>query len=192
MESEIRGEVLLKRVSDIVGMKVVDSKGSSVGEVERVICSRTRGRVLGIALKRKRTGREKIVHYRDILSFGDDLLIISDRAVGRNPDGPEISRPVEGEDITGYLVLTANGKEIGVVKDTVIGENSGTIEGYMVAGDLFEDLLKGRKILRLDKTVTVGNGCVVLDTLEPENFKSPGGLENLLKLNDKNIYRGEC
>ena len=176
----------MKRVSDIIGMAVVDSKGSPVGEVERVICSRTRGRVLGITLKRKRPGRGRTtVYYRDILSFGDDLLIINDRAPARDLDMPDISRTVEGEDITGYLVLTADGKEIGVIKDTVIGENSGIIEGYMVAGDLFEDLIKGRKLLRLDNTAAVGKGCVVLDTVEIDSLDSPGGLENLLKLNNQ-------
>lgn len=176
----------MKRVSDIVGMTVVDSKGSPVGEVERVICSRTRGRVLGISLKSKMPGRGKtIVHYRDILSFGDDLLIINDRASGRDLDMPDISRPVEGEDITGYSVLTADGREIGVIKDTVIGETSGTIEGYIIAGDLFEDLIKGRKLLRLDNTAAVGKGCVVLDTIEVGSLDSPGGLENILKLNNQ-------
>ena len=177
---------MLKRVSDIIGMTVVDSKGSPVGEVERVICSRSRGRVLGISLKRKRSGRgSTVVHYRDILSFGDDVLIINDKAAGRDQDMPDISRPMEGEDITGYLVLTADGREIGVIKDTVIGENSGVIEGYMVAGDLFEDLIKGRKFLRLDNTAAVGKGCVVLDTIEVGSLDSPGGLENLLKLNNQ-------
>jgi uncharacterized protein YrrD len=178
--------VFLKRVSDIIGMTVVDSKGSPIGEVERVICSRTRGRVLGITLKRKRPGRGRaVVHYRDILSFGDDLLIVHDRAPGRDLDMPDIGRPEDGEDITGYLVLTADGREIGVIKDTVIGENSGTIEGYIIAGDLFEDLIKGRKLLRLDNTAAVGKGCVVLDTVEIDSLDSPGGLENLLKLNNQ-------
>lgn len=178
--------MLLKRVSDIIGMTVVDSKGSPVGEVERVICSRTRGRVLGITLKRKRQGKgSTVVHYRDILSFGDDILIINDRAPGRDLDMPDIGRPVEGEDITGYSVLTADGREIGMIRDTVIGENSGTIEGYIVAGDLFEDLIKGRKLLRLDNTAAVGKGCVVLDTIEVGSLESPGGFENLLKLNNQ-------
>lgn|GEM_PF-2896046 len=179
-----RGEVFLKRVSDIVGMTVVDSKGSPVGEVARVLCSRTRGRVLGIIVKRRRLARGgTVVHYKDILSFGDDLLIINDKSAGQNRDIPDISSPAEGEDVTGYSVITADGRELGVIRDTVIGESNGSIEGYLVAGDLFEDLLRGRKLLKLERSAVVGKGTVVLgDGAAADGTVKSGGLENLLRL----------
>ncbi|MGI6703427.1 MAG: PRC-barrel domain-containing protein [Clostridia bacterium] len=176
----------MKRVSDIVGMKVVDSEGSPVGEVARVLCSRTRGRVLGIEVKKRKYARGgTVVHYRDILSFGDDLLIINDKNTGPNRDIPDIGSPGEGEDIIGYSVITADGSDMGIIRDTVIGEANGNIEGYLVAGDLFEDLLRGRKLLKLDKTEVVGKRTVVLGdgAIADEAVKS-GGLENLLRFND--------
>ncbi len=176
----------MKRISDIVGMAVVNSEGNPMGEVDRVLCSRIRGRVMGIILKRKKISRNNaIVHYKDILSFGDDLLIINGRLLSQPSNIPEIDHALEEEDIMGYSVLTAEGREIGEVRDTVINEASGNIEGYLVAGDLYEDLMKGRKVLKLDKSAIVGNGSVILDGNEAaDRSQKPGGLENLLKLNE--------
>ncbi len=177
----------MKRISDIVGMEVVDSKGNPMGEVEKVICSRTRERVMGIILKRKRFAKgNAMVHYKDILSFGDDLLIVNDRVLTKPSEiPPDISRALEEKDITGYSVLTAEGKEIGAIRDTVISEANGRLEGYLVAGDLFEDLMKGRKILKLERSAIVGNGFITLEDNNTDDMgKKSGGLTNLLKINE--------
>ena len=179
----------MKKVSDIVGMEVVDSKGGTIGEVEEVLCSRARGRIMGIIIKRKKPARgQAIVHYKDILSFGDDLLIVNDRLTKNNADiPPDIVRTLEEEDITGYTVITAEGKELGTISDVMISDANGSIEGYLVAGDLFDDLVKGRKMLRLERTAVVGNGYITLDDNNTDrSVHETGGLKNILKLNEKN------
>ena len=179
----------MKKVSDIVGMEVVDSKGGAIGEVEGVLCSRARGRIMGIKIRRKKPARgQAIVHYKDILSFGDDLLIINDRLITNSADiPPEIGRVLEEEDVTGYTVLTVEGKELGTISDVMISEANGSIEGYLVAGDLFDDLVKGRKMLRLERTAMVGNGHITLDENSTgRSVHETGGLKNIFKLNEKN------
>lgn len=177
----------MKKVSDIIAMEVVDSGGNPIGEVERVLCSRTRGRIMGITLKQRRPVRgNAVIHYKDILSLGDDLIIVNNRSTaGDGSDHGEMDRGAENEDVTGYTVLNADGKEMGKITDTVISEANGSIEGYLVAGDLFVDLIEGRKLLRLERSAIVGNGSIMLDhEAEGKDLQKKGGLKSLLKLND--------
>lgn len=176
----------MKKMSEIIGLKIVDSKGNFIGEVEKVVYSRSNGRVLGIIFHKGKIIRDiAAVLFKDIQNIGQDAIIIMDGDILVDPFKiVGISNVLEKEqDIVGYPVLTVDGTEIGEVKDIVIDEIRGNIQGYILSGDFIEDLMEGRKMLKLDNCVTVGKGAVIVDNCRSDSnsFSQSGGLKNLLK-----------
>lgn len=172
----------MKKISQIVGMPVIDAKGNLIGEVERVVYSKKRGRVLGVIFKKGRIVRDKVaVRYRDIISIGQDVMIIKDGPCLVNPYSVvEISNALEEEDIIGYPVINSEGKEIGIIKDIIFSEQKGSIEGFVVARDLIEDLIEGRKVLKPGEGIVAGNGAVLVSMqLDSGNNQKTGGLKNI-------------
>lgn len=177
----------MKKISDIAGMKVLDSRGKLIGEVEKVVYSRSRNKIPGIILKRNRLIKNHTaVQFKDIISFGGDVLIINPNSTVNPSNVVEISRIFEEElDITGYRVYTSEGIEIGTIKDLLFDETSGVVQGYLLAGDFVEDLMNGRKILRLDDISIIGEGTIILNNGSVDYSALPNsGLKNLLGLDE--------
>lgn len=177
----------MKKISEIIGMKVLDSKGSFAGEVERVVYSRNRRRIVGLLMKKGRiAGRAEAVLYRDIISIGDSIIIVAQNAAMDSGSSAEIERTIqENSDITGHRVFTSDGKEVGMVKDVVFNENGGSVEGYILAGDFVDDLLNGRKVFKLTDNAVIGEGSIILgsggldcDSLSNSGLKSIFGLKD--------------
>jgi len=179
----------LKKMSEIIGMNVVDANGNFIGEVEKMVYSRSRKRILGIFFRKGRIIKDKVaILFKDILSIGPDAIIIKGSWVLVNPSKiVEMSNVIEEEqDIVGYPVLTVDGTQIGEIKDIVLDETHGNIEGYILSGDFIEDLMQGRRILKFDDIVTVGEEAVIVDNHQTDsrNYSQGGGLKNLLKLEE--------
>ncbi|MDI6705316.1 MAG: PRC-barrel domain-containing protein [Bacillota bacterium] len=174
-------------MSEIVGMKVLDSKGGFAGEVETVVYSRNRRRIVGLLLKRGKLARSMgAVLYRDIVSIGDSVIIVAQNAVMNPGSSAEIERTMqEDSDIIGHRVFTSEGKEIGMVKDVVFNENGGSVEGYILAGDFIDDLLNGRKMFKLTDNAVIGEGSIILNG-ERSDFStlSNSGLKSIFGLKD--------
>ncbi len=180
----------MKKISEVLGMRIVDEEGNIIGEAEKVIYSRSNGRVVGIIF---RTGRilkgEAAVLFKDIQSIGRDAIIIKKgrSAVADPMRIVGIANVLEKEqDIMGYPVFTADGTELGEIKDIVFDEVRGDIRGYMLAGGLFEDIMEGRRILNYSDKITVGDGAVIVDDHRLDTFShsQDSGLKNILKLED--------
>jgi uncharacterized protein YrrD len=70
-------------------------------------------------------------------------------------------------------VITTGGRELGVVMDVYVNENTGVVEAYDVAGPAFTRLLQRRSILSQSADVTVGPDALIVSEDAARDFENP-------------------
>jgi uncharacterized protein YrrD len=154
----------LKKIADMMGMRVIDSQGNTVGTIGQAVFTRNRNRLLGILVRTGKMAKSTLaIQFKDILSIGDDAVIVN-RGSAIDPSGVvEISNALEeGNDITGYSVYTHRGDQMGTIKDIMIDERTGKVQGFLMAADLMEDLMNGRRMLKLDQSAVISEDNVII------------------------------
>jgi uncharacterized protein YrrD len=170
----------LKKIADILGMRVVDNRGNLVGSIEKAVFTRDRSRLLGVLVKAGRMSKNTLaIRFQDIISIGDDAVIINQGAAVDPSRLVEIANALdEHVNITGYNVYTDSGDQMGTIKDIMIDERSGKVQGFLVAADLIEDLVNGRRMLTLDQRAVISEDRVIIPD---ENYQNIGAFDVGLK-----------
>lgn len=135
---------------DVVGlMAYCQTTGAGVGRVAEVLCARGAERVIGFVLE-GRGRRRRVVPFEEVAAVGPSAVLLRDAIVLAAGEGPrlrEVRRRTEA--VIGRRVLTADGRELGIVDDLVFDGN-GRVLGFRVSGGLLADLLSGQGFLPAD------------------------------------------
>ena len=180
----------MKKLSEIIGMRIIDEMGNAIGEVEKVVYSKSRRKIVAINFYKGRFRKSIVsVPFKDIQNIGNTEIIIREGSIikdNTNFSSYNLSDEEECE-LIGYRVITEDGKEIGEVRDIIIDEIYGSIYGYILSEDFFDDLFEGRKLLRFDENIIIGDGALIIQNYDYtiDNIYRNGGLKSFLGLEEK-------
>lgn len=169
---------MIRKYSDVIGLPVICAKdGMKVGILKDVVFCRCNKGVLGFILEKdSHSLKGNVVLLQDVLSLGNDALIIDDtdslleyRKLKKTPE------MMERIQLRGFKIYTQSGEDIGIVQDILFDYETGKVEGVQVSDGLVQDLLKGRSILPFVGKIEIGNENILIDNEAVEEMMTTGG-----------------
>lgn len=169
---------MLKKYSDVLGLPVISATdGMKIGILKDVAFCKDNKGILGFILeKRNHALKGNVILLQDVLSLGDDALIID------NPncllEYRKLKKTSELQDnmqLRGLKIYTHSGDNIGVVQDILFDYKTGKVEGVQVSDGLIQDILMGRNILPFLGKVEIGNNNILVENEAVEEMTNTGG-----------------
>ena len=156
----------MRRVSEVIGNRVVTSDtGENVGTAVDLLFNPDGSHLIGVVLGRGVLGNEQgVLSFEAVQTLGHDVIVVRpphpvwDRqqweARGKNS--------LRSSVLTHKRVISADGRELGQVKDLCVDEHTGVLEGYEVTDSVFGALVHRRRIVRPVGNVVVGPDVVIV------------------------------
>ncbi len=169
---------MIRKYSDVLGLPVISAKnGMKIGTLKDVVFCKYNKGVLGFIIeKESHSIKGNVVMLQDVLSLGNDALIIEDsdnlieyRKIKKTPE------MLERMQLRGFKIYTHSGNDIGIVKDILFDYKTGKVEGVQVSDGLLQDLLMGRNILPFLGKIEIGNENILVDNEAVEEMMNTGG-----------------
>lgn len=166
----------MRRASDVLGVMVMNiSTGESLGRVADLVFD-GEGRLTGLLLEKQSWfGKAPFIPITQIQSIGDDLVTVAQPL-------PEIEGTMHGHlfmfqngepRLLGTPIVTANGKQLGVLEDVYFDQHQGKIVGYELSDGFFSDLLEGRHMIRQPDKLLLGKDAFVIQSFDQSNEHQP-------------------
>ena len=156
----------MRTFSLLKDLPVYDEK--SAEELGRVsdLCITSDGKVNALILKGKGLfERVRVVPIESISSIGDDGVMVSDRSLLELLDN-------EADTPTYFLhthhglfrkpLLSSEGQKLGLLEDVYFTEEVGTIIGYEVTDGFFADITEGKKVIKTNEPLKIGEDVIVV------------------------------
>ncbi|WP_099362012.1 PRC-barrel domain-containing protein [Fredinandcohnia onubensis] len=156
----------MRTFSLLKDLPVYDEK--SAEELGRVsdLCLTSDGKVNALIMKGKGLfERDRVVPIESISSIGDDGVMVSDRTLLELLDN-------EADTPTYFLhthhglfrkpLLSSEGQKLGLLEDVYFTEEVGTIIGYEVTDGFFADITEGKKVIKTNEPLKIGEDVIVV------------------------------
>lgn len=156
----------MRTFSLLKDLPVYDEK--SAEELGRVsdLCITSDGKVNALIMKGKGLfERDRVVPIESISSIGDDGVMVSDRTLLELLDN-------EADTPTYFLhthhglfrkpLLSSEGQKLGLLEDVYFTEEVGTIIGYEVTDGFFADITEGKKVIKTNEPLKIGEDVIVV------------------------------
>nr|WP_304217435.1 PRC-barrel domain-containing protein [Fredinandcohnia onubensis] len=156
----------MRTFSLLKDLPVYDEK--SAEELGRVsdLCLTSDGKVNALIMKGKGLfERDRVVPIESISSIGDDGVMVSDRKLLELLDN-------EADTPTYFLhthhglfrkpLLSSEGQKLGLLEDVYFTEEVGTIIGYEVTDGFFADITEGKKVIKTNEPLKIGEDVIVV------------------------------
>lgn len=164
----------MQKFKKVIGLPVVCVEdGKKVGSVGDIIFSPENKGVLAIILEKK--GMElcrKAIAIEDVVSLGDDAVIVSDISCIKKVTRKEF---VKNKELQGLHIYTKDGRDLGVVKDVIFDFKNATIEALEISDGLISDIFTGRRIIPLFGKVEFGQDSIVVNEEAFDEITTTGG-----------------
>lgn len=169
---------MIRKYSDVLGLPAISAKnGMKLGTVKDVAFCKDNKGVIGFILEKDvHSLKGNVVLLRDVLSLGNDALIIDEsnglmeyRKFKKTPE------MLEQMHLRGFKIYTHSGDDIGIVQDILFDYRTGKVEGVQVSDGLVQDLLMGRNILPFLGKVEIGDMNILVDNEAVEEMMHTGG-----------------
>lgn len=136
----------LRKGREIIGLPVVSlASGREIGNVEDIIWDHEKRKLTYLILNEKGVGRRsKFVPFEQIVNIGEDAVTV--RLVLPSEEVKDLYGGTKINEISGALVMTANGKNLGTIEDVTFNVSEGVVLGYEISNGLMGDLLSGRNL----------------------------------------------
>jgi len=137
-----------RRRSEIIGLPAMGRDGRTAGRVGDLIFSGRGDRVIGLLLEGGSWGRRRLVPYEEVAAIGPAAVMLHRPVVLTARDGPALRRLRRPErPLLGRRVLSADGRDLGIVQDVCFRCAGGVVLGYIVSRGLVTDCAEGRGFL---------------------------------------------
>ena len=157
----------MRRVSELIGTSVVTSDtGENVGTTVDLLLNRDGSHLIGVVLGRGVLGDEHgVLTFEAVQTLGPDVIVV-------RPPHPFWDRQqlkargehsLRSSTLTHKRVISADGRELGQVKDLCIDERTGELEGYEVIDSVFGALVHQRRIVPRAGDVVVGPDVIIVE-----------------------------
>lgn len=155
----------MRKGRQLLSLPVVEAlTGEGLGEVKELLYDIRECQLKGFVVADGGWLRgAKAVLLPQVQEITDTAVVVEDRSSVR--DVREIEGlPSVGCNVKGYNLITADGRELGIIQDLVISPDSGKIEGYELSDGVIDDLLKGRiTVVVAGRVDIVGEQVIVTD-----------------------------
>jgi uncharacterized protein YrrD len=141
--------------------------GEKVASVKDLIVSSDYKKISGVLVDGGGLfGQAKVVPISEVLSFGQDAVIITSKDAVVNADqSPDLKESLDHKDtLIKKKVYSERGDLQAKLNDVVFEESSGEITGFELSGDIFKSTPDGIGYLPADDIVTVGPDAVLIKT----------------------------
>jgi uncharacterized protein YrrD len=157
------------QIQSILGLPVLLSNGTAAGKVKDVWFDEFWS-MAGVVLDTRVWAKKfvKGIRSQDVMTWGDDALMIRSRQSIRLMDKSELLRAFLGGVVRlkDMPVYTVNGHELGRVADVYFKESEGTpLIGYELTDGFLADVLEGRRRLLLPEgpeKITLGEDAILV------------------------------
>lgn len=153
------------RRSAVVGLPAVgQSDGRMAGRVADLLFSSRADRVIGLLLTGGTWWRRRLIPYEEVAAIGPAAVMLRSPVVlsGHSTGVRRLRRRYAP--LLGMRVLTADGRDVGVVDDLYFDPRDGRISGYVVSGGLWEDLRRGPGLLPVERVRRQPDGTVLVES----------------------------
>lgn len=156
---------ILRTFTLLKGVSVYEKEsGSRVGEVNDLIISATSDSVQFLLVKQgmlfKRTAQLDI---QDVTSFGSDGVMIEDRTLLKPIKRGSDSSIVFCRSLSGNMLLSTEGEQLGLIEDVYFMEELGTIVGYQCSDGFFSDIKEGKRVIKTDEPLQYGKDAIIVN-----------------------------
>ncbi|NMD70598.1 photosystem reaction center subunit H [Bacillus sp. DNRA2] len=154
----------MRTFSLVKGLPVFDLKnGEKLGDVCD-LCISSDGKVEGLLLKKKSMFHKmNRVDISNIVSLGPDGVMVNrPQAIEPILDPPDFTIEHQHK-LTGKVVMTAEGENLGLVEDVYFLEELGTIVGYECTDGFFSDLKEGKRVVKTVQPPAIGKDTIIVN-----------------------------
>lgn len=154
----------LRTFSLVKGLPVYElTSGTKLGEVFDLGIS-SDGKVEGVILKKKTLFHKmRFIRMENIESFGMDGIMVHDSRVLESVLNPPEHTIDHHQKLTGKMVMSAEGENLGIVEDVYFLEELGTIVGYECTDGFFSDLKEGKRVVKSDGPPAIGKDTIIVN-----------------------------
>jgi len=154
----------LRTFSLLKGLPVIELKtGAKIGEVADLSVTGD-GNVTGLLVKKgsfiKRTYLLKV---GDVFSYGGDGVMIKNRSVLELVQTPPEFTFEHQERLSGRMMLSQEGNELGLLQDVYFLEEVGTIVGYELTDGFFSDITDGKRVIKTVNPPAIGKDAIIVN-----------------------------
>lgn len=159
-----KGGLALRTFSLIKGLPVTEVQSATkLGEVSDLSVS-GKGKVEGLLIKKgnlfKKTYFLKVEH---IHSFGGNGVVINSRNALERMKTPPGFTFEHHEQLSGRMMFSSDGKELGLLQDVYFLEELGTIVGYELTDGFFSDITVGKRVVKTVDPPAIGKDAIVVN-----------------------------
>lgn len=162
----------VRRAIDVIGAQVINvDSGQIIGRVDDLLFDRE-GRLQGLLLTRRSWfTKQPYLPLSDIMAIGEDVVTVNkELQLGKENISTEWVHVKHGElKMLGIPVVTANGKQLGLLEDVYFQEELGTIIGYEISDGFFSDVMEGRRTIKKPSKLLIGKDAFIVDAPSEQN-----------------------
>ncbi|OCA91210.1 hypothetical protein A8F94_04945 [Bacillus sp. FJAT-27225] len=146
----------------IKGLPVITgTNGENLGTVTDLCIAE--GKVTGLIVSKRNFLKQKLyLDYSKVLSIGPDGIIISSPEELEKGITKSIHTLSHQSPIAGKMVMTSEGRALGVLHDVYFNDEVGTIVGYEISDGFFSDLQDGKKIIKSGGAASIGKDTIIV------------------------------
>ncbi|CAH2717226.1 hypothetical protein BACCIP111895_04416 [Neobacillus rhizosphaerae] len=166
----------MRTFSLLKGQPIFETRnGTKIGEISD-LCISSNGQVKGLLVKKGVFFKQSFfLDIQKVTSFGwDGVMIENPLCLEKLKEHSEYTLKHQ-HSIDGMLMLSKNGKALGLLKDVYFHEEVGTIVGYEITDGFFSDITEGKQVIQSEKPLAIGKDAIIVDV----NENSPTGREPL-------------
>lgn len=144
---------------------VEKTSGERFCTVKDVIIDSKENRVYALVCKESLIKRSKeAIPYSSVISLSQNYVLITrkDSAVIHREIWYRNRHCMSYEFIIGKLVINSRGEILGIIRDLLIDAESGAIKAYELSEGYIDDIVKGRRIIELDKNCSFTEHSMVI------------------------------
>lgn len=154
----------MRTFSLLKGLPVIELKtGEKIAEVTDISVTKD-GNVTGLLVKKggfiKRTFLLKV---RDVVSYGGDGVMIQNGNVFEPVQTPPEFTFEHHERLSGRMMLSQDGNELGLLQDVYFLEEVGTIVGYELTDGFFSDITDGKRVIKTVTPPAIGKDAIIVN-----------------------------
>ncbi len=156
----------MRKGRELLSLPVVEAlTGEQLGEVKELLYDIRGCHLIGFIVADGgwlRAARAVLLH--EVQDITGTAVVVEDKNCIR--DISEIAEFLQHRsDVIGYMLITSEGKELGVIQDLVISPGNGKIHGYELSSGIMDDLLNGRTTVNVAGQLDiVGEQVILADT----------------------------
>lgn len=159
----------LRTFSLLKGLPVYNkANGEILGEITDLNISQG-GQVEGFIIKKNHFFKKKYwVSLEKVSIFRKDIVIVEDNSC-LQPLNNEVEYTIEGRRrLTGKMLLTNRGEQLGLLEDVYFLEEMGTILGYECSDGFFSDITEGKRVIKTRVPFKIEKDAIIVNMDDSE------------------------